>query len=230
MLIAGVRALSCSIMPPSESTSASGSFHWKASSRPRHRRHRHPAVGHDAVGGPGRIAPRVHRARHPFARAADRRRARFSSSSAISIGDALGRRDRQRRERRARDREFLRVERGARHRERAFDMAGRLLRQRLDAREPLARGIAGPQMRVGLGEIGMRIGLPGRLDDAGGAAQVAGLAEQPAGERGGRHQRRRELDRFERQRAGAVAVAAPRPRARARSAARRAGADRRRGR
>ena len=35
---------------------------------------------------------------------------------------------------------------------------------------------------------------------------VAGLAEQAAGERRGRHQRRRELHRFERERAGAVAI------------------------
>ena len=69
----------------------------------------------------------------------------------------------------ARHRELLRVERGARHRQRALDMAAlarRLQRQRLHAREPLARGIARAQMRVGVGEIGMRIGRPRLLDDA----------------------------------------------------------------
>ena len=61
-------------------------------------------------------------------------------------------------------------------------------------------------MRIGIGEIGMWIGGPGGLDDAGGLAQLAGLAEQPAGERGGRHQGGGEPDGGERQRAGAGAI------------------------
>ena len=61
-------------------------------------------------------------------------------------------------------------------------------------------------MRVGVGQIGMRIGRPGCLDDRARPAQFAGLAEQPSGQRGGRHQGRRELDGFERERAGAIAI------------------------
>ena len=153
------------LFSPDGSEPESGILPLEGVEPPGHRRDRHPALRHEAVGGPGRIAPRMHRARHPFARAAF-----VAVLHLLELGHqhrhALGRHDDERRQRAARDREFLRVERGARHRQRAFDIAGRLLRQRLHAREPVARGIAGPQMRVGLGEIGMRIGLPRRLDDA----------------------------------------------------------------
>ena len=89
-----------------------------------HRRHRHPAVRHEAVGGPGRIARGAQRARHPFARAAF-----VAAFALLDLGhqrrDALRRLRQQRLERVARHREFLRIERGARHRQRALDMARR---------------------------------------------------------------------------------------------------------
>ena len=52
------------------STDSTGARHWNASSAPRHRRDRRPAVGDDAVGGPGRIARSIDGARQPFAHAA----------------------------------------------------------------------------------------------------------------------------------------------------------------
>ena len=86
------------------------------------RRDRQPALGHHAVGGPHRIAGRAHGAAHPFAHAAfvavlgllDLRHQR---------GDAPRRRRQIRRQRRARDGEFARIERGARHGKRAFELA-----------------------------------------------------------------------------------------------------------
>src|SRR5262249_47784601 len=161
---------------------------------PAHRRDRQPVVGHERVRGPGRIAPRVERARHPFARAA------LVALGHFELGHqrrhAFPRRGRVRGERLARGGKLLRVERGARDRERGLGVGGTPGRQRLDPPPALARGIARPQFRVGGGEIGMGIGAPRPLDDARGPAPLAHIAEEPPGERRRRHQVGRELGRL----------------------------------
>ena len=110
---------------------------------PAHRRDRQPVVGHECVRGPSRIAPRVERARHPFARAA------LVALGHFELGHqrrhALARRGGIRRERLARGGKLLRVERGARDRERGLGVGRPLGRERLDATQALARGIARPQ-------------------------------------------------------------------------------------
>src|SRR5262245_25193412 len=172
---------------------------------PAHRRDRQPVVGHERVRGPGRVAPRVERARHPFAPAA------LVALGHFELGHqrrhALPWRGRVRRQRRTRGGELLRVERGARDRERGFGVGRPLGRERLDATQALARGIARPQLRVGGGEIGMGIGAPRPLDDARGPAPFAQLAEEPPGERRRRHEVGRELGRLARERDRALAVA-----------------------
>src|SRR5262249_14237377 len=85
---------------------------------------------------------------------------------------------------------------------------GALGRERLDATQALARGIARPQRRVGGGEIGMRIGAPRPLDDARGPAPLAQLAKEPPGERRRRHEIGRELCRLARERDRTLAVVA----------------------
>ena len=82
----------------------------------------------------------------------------------------------------------------------------RLPRQRLDAFEPVARGVAGAKLHIGLGQFGMRVGAPGALDHAVGFAELPALGDQPAGQRGRRHQSRRQLLGFERKRLGSVAI------------------------
>ncbi len=62
------------------------------------------------------------------------------------------------------------------------------------------------QVGVSLGDVGMRIGLPGRFQDAAGAALLAGLHQPPAGHGRRRHQIGRELDRLQRQAARGVAL------------------------
>ena len=93
-----------------------------------------------AVGGPGRIRRGVKRPRQPFAGAPF-----VVALGALEFrhqyGDAFGRCGEMGRERGARLGEFLRVERGARNRQRAFDMAGHALGQRFDPLQPVARGL-----------------------------------------------------------------------------------------
>ena len=163
-------------------------------------------IGHERVRGPSRIAARVERARHPFARAALVALGHFELGH--QRGDALARRRGIRRERLARRGELLRVERGTRNRERGLGVGRPFGRERLDATQALARGIARPQRRVDGGEIGMRIGAPRPLDGARGPAPLARFAEEPPGERRRRHEIGRELCRLARERNRARAVAA----------------------
>ena len=140
-------------------SSASGTFHWNASSRPLtgdtgiQRSETKPSAVQAGSRG-ARSARAIHSRARPSSPLS---RCSISAISAAarcvgSLSSGC--------ERRARGRELLRVERRARHRQRALGVAGRLQRQRLHPREPLARGVARAQMRVGVGEVGMRIGLP----------------------------------------------------------------------
>ena len=79
---------------------------------------------------------------------------------------ALRRCGREQRERFAGAGEFTGVDGGARQRQRAFQMPRRFRRQRLDPHQPLPRRITELHMRVDIGQIGMRIDQPRRLDDA----------------------------------------------------------------
>ena len=85
-------------------------------------------------------------------------------------------------------------------------MTGRLGRERLDPHQPLPRRIAEPHMRIGIGEIGMRLRQPGRLHDPHRAPHLMRLALIFAGQHRGRHQRRRQLHRFHHAVARQVAV------------------------
>ena len=72
--------------------------------------------------------------------------------------------------------------------------------------EPLARAVAEPQIGIGLGDIGMRIDRPRRLQDLARLALLARFRQPPPGQRRRRHQIGRELDRFQHRRARGVAV------------------------
>ena len=108
----------------------------------------------------------------------------------------LRRRGNERRQRLARARKFHRIDRGARHRERAFEMTGRFRRQRLDPHQPLPRGIAEFDVRIGIREIGMRMRQPRGFHDPHRTPDLMRLALVFAGEHGGRHQGRRQFDGF----------------------------------
>jgi len=105
-----------------------------------HRRYRPPALADIAIRGPYRIVQRPHRAQGP--------RPRPAAVAVLGALDfrhqhrhALRRRRGKRRQYLARARKFRGVDGGARNRERALDMTGRLGGQRLDANQPLPRGI-----------------------------------------------------------------------------------------
>ena len=66
--------------------------------------------------------------------------------------------------------------------------------------------VAELHMRIGIGEIGMRLRQPRGLDDPHRAAHLMRLALELAGEHRGRHQRRRQLDRFHRAFAREIAI------------------------
>ncbi|MEJ0096717.1 MAG: hypothetical protein WDM84_00275 [Bauldia sp.] len=100
-----------------------------------------------------------------------------------------------------------RVDRRPRHRQRPLGMVGAQARQPLHALQPVEHGIAGPDRGVSLGELRVRRELPRRLEDAGGAADVAGAREKPRRHRCRRHQLRRQLVRFEREAARLVRFA-----------------------
>ncbi len=118
----------------------------------------------------------------------------------------LGRRRHERRQRLAGTGEFAGIDRRTRDRQRAFDMAGGLRRQRLHPHQPLPRRIPEPHMGVAIGQIGMRLRQPCGLEDAHGAANLMRFAQILAGEHRGRHQRRRELQRLHHAVAGLVAI------------------------
>ena len=84
------------------------------------RRHRTPAIADIAVGGPDRIVQRAHRAQGPGPGAAG-----IAMLGALDLGhqqrNALRRPVDERRQRFAGAREFRRIDRGARDRQRAFD-------------------------------------------------------------------------------------------------------------
>ena len=120
---------------------------------------------------------------------------------------SLRRRGQQRRERGAGPIEFARLDGGTRHRQTALTMIRHLLREKLDARQPFARRIAEPDVRISIGQVGMRIGIPRHLDRAHGTANLIVLAVEFRGQHGCRHQLRRELDRLHRALACEIAVA-----------------------
>ena len=121
-------------------------------------------------------------------------------------GDAPRRRNGKRSERGAGDSKLLRVKRGARNRERGLHIARGLPRERLDTRQALAGGIARSKIRIGIGQVGMRIEPPCRLDDAPCPSRIARLRQQPAGKRSRRYEARCKLRRLHRKLPGAVAV------------------------
>ena len=120
--------------------------------------------------------------------------------------DAPGRRRQIGRKRCARCCKFARIERCARDRQSAFKLAGDLGGELLHPCEPLARAVAEPQIGITLRDIGMRIDRPGRFQDFSCLARLARFRQPPAGQRRGRHQVGRKLDRFQHQRARSVAV------------------------
>ena len=121
-------------------------------------------------------------------------------------GDALGRGLDEGFQRLAGAGKFRGVDRGTCDRQRTLDMAGHLRRQGLDPDQPLPRRIAEPDMGVGIGEIGMRLGEPGRLRDPHRPPHLMRLAFEFGREHRRRHQRRRQLDRFHHAVARHVAV------------------------
>ncbi|KZB98865.1 hypothetical protein AU375_04879 [Methylobacterium radiotolerans] len=90
-----------------------------------------------------------------------------------------------------------RVEGGLAEGETGLRVPDRQLRQDLGAGEAVADRVAGPQAQIDLGEVGVRIGLPGRLDDPGGLLDVAAAGEQASGDAGRRHEVGGELDRLQ---------------------------------
>ena len=85
-------------------------------------------------------------------------------------------------------------------------MARRLGGERLDPHQPLPRGIPELHMRVGIGEIGMRLRQPCRLDDPHRAPDLMRLALILARQHRGRHQGRRQLDRLHHALARLIAI------------------------
>lgn len=135
-----------------------------------HRRHRTPALRHVAVGGPGRIERGTHRARPSSPRHGRRRRARRapvppSANATRRVGAAMKGASASRARAHIRRRRWPRAPSTARSR------YGRApsLQASPPPLKPTQRGIAGPHMGVGLGEIGMRPGAPRRLQHLHGA-------------------------------------------------------------
>ena len=158
--------------------SASGSRHWKPSSRPfgvtgSQRSDTTPSAVH--AGSPeARMARAIHsrtRPSSPCSALLDLRHQR---------GDAPRRRRDVGRQRRARGGKFARIERGARHRERAFELARQHAGELLHARQPSRARVAEPQIGIGLGDVGMRIGGPGRFQNLARLALLAGFRQPPS--------------------------------------------------
>ncbi len=163
-----------------------GTRHSNASIRAGDRRHRRPALGDDAVGDPGRVARRAHGLRQELAHLA-----LVAAVGLLDVGEqqigAFARLHADRGFRGgARLGQFARVERGLGHGERGFGMVVPHRLQLACPDQPVVGRIAGPRMDIEIGDLGMRLDLPGSLEDLGTLLDVVLPEQRPR-----RRQRRR---------------------------------------
>ena len=196
--------LALSRAPAGASTASTGTRQRKASSAPRHRRDRRPAVRDDAIGGPGRVARGIDGPRQPLAHAAGVA-VLLALDAGHQRGDALRQAALQQRlERGARLVPIARLDGRDGERDRPLCVVRRQARQVAHAVEPVARAVAGTGVGIGRGEVGMRRQPPGPEQHARRARRVALRGQHAAGDGRGRHQVRRQPMRLARQLEGLV--------------------------